>query len=219
MDNNIIKKPRSLECGSAIKILSVIALISIVLFCLTDLVAHVSFNREITFSFVITLLLEIACYVLFVLYIFIYYDKPKSTTLVLIIFALKTISFIPFALVYVSALFGFRKKVLHIIAISIQLLVWAFYLVDCIIDLVLGFNGGIYSLSCIAMTSFSVAVLLLGTKNIIKPVISYSPEKAKIKLKNMKPEQALKFLNEQLELNMITQEEYQAQRAEIINKL
>ena len=35
----------------------------------------------------------------------------------------------------------------------------------------------------------------------------------------MKPEQALKYLKERLDLGMITEEEYQAQRAEIIRKL
>ena len=35
----------------------------------------------------------------------------------------------------------------------------------------------------------------------------------------MNPEQALKLLKDKLDLGMITEEEYQAQRAEIISKL
>ena len=35
----------------------------------------------------------------------------------------------------------------------------------------------------------------------------------------MTPEQSLRLLNDKLELGMITEEEYQAQRADIISKL
>ena len=46
-----------------------------------------------------------------------------------------------------------------------------------------------------------------------------SPEEEKKNAKKMDPEQALIILKDKFELGMITEEEYQTQRAKIISKL
>lgn len=54
-------------------------------------------------------------------------------------------------------------------------------------------------------------------KNKIPAIIYETPEKKNTEIRS--PEQALKLLKEKFELGMITEEEYQEQRAEIISKL
>ena len=67
--------------------------------------------------------------------------------------------------------------------------------------------------------AFYIALLLFALKNRIPAIISASPEKEKKNAEKMNPEQALRVLKDKLDFGMITEEEYQAQRAEIISKL
>ena len=76
-----------------------------------------------------------------------------------------------------------------------------------------------YPLSIIGSTLLYISLLLFGVKNKIPSVIALSPEKGRARAEKMNPEQALKLLKDKLELGMITEEEYQAQRANIISKL
>ena len=73
--------------------------------------------------------------------------------------------------------------------------------------------------SIIASITLNIALLLFGLKNRIPAILTVSPEKEKKNAEKMSPEQALRLLNDKLELGMITKEEYQSQRAEIINNL
>ena len=74
-----------------------------------------------------------------------------------------------------------------------------------------------YSINNIASILLYMALLLFGLKNKIPSFISRKTKKIGIEKTN--PEQALKLLKNKFELDMITEEEYQAQRAEIISKL
>lgn len=100
MDHLAVKKNKSLKCGSAIKILSVIALVCTALSCIAYFFYYCSSQTingerfsELTFRFpdflsFISLLLAITPAILFVLYIFKFYNKSKATILVPIIFGL-----------------------------------------------------------------------------------------------------------------------------------
>ena len=74
-------------------------------------------------------------------------------------------------------------------------------------------------LSIIGSTLLYISLLLFGVKNKIPSIIVLSPEKERARAEKMNPEQALKLLKDKLDFGMITEEEYQAQRAEIISKL
>ena len=65
-----------------------------------------------------------------------------------------------------------------------------------------------------SILQMDIAMLLFALKN----SMSLMTENPKINNK-MSPEQSLLFLKEQLELGMITEEDYQAQRNDIISKL
>lgn len=73
--------------------------------------------------------------------------------------------------------------------------------------------------SIIASSTLYVALLIFGVKNRIPNILSASPEEEKKNSEKMSPEQVLKTLKDKFELGMITEEEYQTQRTEIINKL
>jgi hypothetical protein len=71
----------------------------------------------------------------------------------------------------------------------------------------------------IGTAALYIALLLFGLNNRIPALVSLSPEKERQKTEKMTPEQSLRFLKDKLDLGMITEEEYQTQRAEIISKL
>ena len=68
----------------------------------------------------------------------------------------------------------------------------------------------------IGTAALYIALLLFGLNNRIPALVYLSPKKKKEK---MTPEQSLRLLKDKLDFGMITEEEYQAQRAEIISKL
>lgn len=269
MDNIITtKKNKSLKCGSAIKVLSIISLICSILSCISYFFYYVSdekINGEWVHKLVVrplyywrldnilSVILTLAPVVLLVLYIFMFHSKLKATILVPIIFGifgLNTIFnflfdygyyeyFLPYGtyrildlailvcsvLAVISALKGFNKKAFIIIAMSVCLLyetlsllelsgIMEYYIRDSMY--LYAFTTPLYSVGKILLYT---SLLLFGLKNKIPSIISLSPEKERARAEKMNPEQALKLLKDKLDLDMITEEEYQAQRAEIISKL
>ena len=81
-------------------------------------------------------------------------------------------------------------------------------------------NDGIYLyiitdfIGLICTVAFLVAILLFFLNNRIPAILPKSK-----KTEKLSPEQALILIKDKLELGIITEEEYQAQRAEIINNL
>lgn len=265
MDNIITKKNKSLKCGSAIKVLSIISLICTALSCISyffyydsDYINGEWVNVGLTFRFpymisLISLLLTIVPTILLVLYIFKFHSKLKATVLVPIIFGifgLNTIFnflfgngyygyFLPYGiyrildlailvcsvLAVISALKGFNKKIFIIIAMSVCLLNEALSLIGVfsIMHYYIEDSSYLYlftsPMSIIGSITLYVALLLFALKNKIPSVLALSPQKEKARAEKMNPEQALKLLKDKLDLDMITEEEYQAQRAEIISKL
>lgn len=129
----------------------------------------------------------------------------------------------------ISALKGFDKKIYVIIVISVCLLFEALPIVSVFslwhhsyMNLsLLRYSYMKLSLSMllriIGYVSFYVALLLFVTNNWIPAIIAVSEKKNDSE--SINPEQALRALKDKLDFGMITEEEYQAQRAEIISKL
>lgn len=191
--------------------------------------------------------LLIAPVILFAMYIFKYYKRFQATILIPIVLGL--IAFTPlfnfirdlafgyglssildllvdllvivsFALATINALKGFSQKKCLIIAVSCGLLgeIVSFISFICYAGTYISDELYLYlftwPLSIIGFSALYIALLLFVLKNNISVMV--------MKEKNtvtMSPEQSLRYLKEKLDLCMITEEEYQAQRADIIDKL
>lgn len=213
-----------------------------------------SYFGGIIFSFppiiyLISLLLNIAPYILLVLYLKKFQNELKATIIVPIIFGLlglhKILSVIDLiffgggiltfifdiafiiscVLSTISALKGLTKKLFVLISMGIGV-------IGGLISLISAFSFarewvmfGLYIPLIVAFAGRISAILLyiaLGffcIKYKIPAILAVSPEKEKKTSENMSPEQALKVLKDKLKLGMITEEEYQTQRTEIISKL
>lgn len=196
---------------------------------------------------IVYLLLSIAPVILFALYIFRYYSKGKATIIVPIVFGLLAVESIvqcffynviiaqlllaclllvaPCTLALISALKGLYKKRYVIIAMSIGLLLEVIELMNFFssshyyIEKSMWMYLFVIPMRIFGTSAFCIAMLLFALKNRIPYLLALSPEKEKAKVGKMRPEQALELLNYKLEANMITEEDYQAQRADIISKL
>ncbi len=255
--NISIKRTPSLKCGVAIKLLSIIALVCTVLSRISYFFYYDSENingkwvYELTFRFpdflpLIFLLVSIAPFILFVIYILRFHNELKATVLIPIIFGLLPINFIfggygrgllfwiiellilgACVLAVISALKGLNKKLFVIIPMSLCLLynvlsiisIRFFQQLDWYIEDSMYLYVFTLPLDIIGSTLFCISLLLFGVKNKIPPIIALSPEKERARVEKMNPEQALKLLKDKFDLGMITEEEYQAQRAGIISKL
>lgn len=239
------KKNKVLKCGSAIKILSIIALVCAVLGCVPyfyhlgkDLI-----SLRPSFYYFIVLFLSLAPFILFVLYVFKLHNNLNSAILVPLIFGILPLnlsklggygsdSVIYFildlmmcaacVLAIISALKGFNTKIYIIISIAVCLLreVVCFfsYLSNYMVYVVTLYSVS-FLLCIIGTILLYLALLLFGLKNRIPPIISPSSEEEKARVKKMRPEQALEILKDKLDLGIITEDEYKTQRAEIIEKL
>lgn len=127
---------------------------------------------------------------------------------------------VSFTLAAVNALKGFPKKIFIVIAVACGLLNEVVSLVSFIRYAGEYISDGLYlylitwPFSIIGFSTLYVALLLFVLKNNI-PV----PVKKEQSTEKLSPEQSLRYLKEKLDLGMITEEEYQAQRADIISKL
>ena len=132
---------------------------------------------------------------------------------------------ISFGLATYSSLKRFNKKIFLIIATSIGLLIEALSIIDYLKSFRWFLENELYLylftwiIGIAGTIALYIALLLFGLKNRIPAIVSTSPEKEKKKAENLTPEQALRMLKDKLNFGMITEEEYQAQRADIISKL
>jgi hypothetical protein len=135
------------------------------------------------------------------------------------------ITIITFTLATIGALKGLSNKVFIVIPTALGLALSLLSLISVSSNLTFfarnGFTLYLFTepMSIIASITFYVALLLLGLKNRIPAILAVSLEKEKKNAEKMTPEQSLRLLNDKLELGMITEEEYKAQRTEIINNL
>lgn len=196
-----------------------------------------------------SLVLGVLPYILLVIYVQKFHKEFKATVVVPVIFAsiaivpllslisniingygfsgiiINIIIPITFALATISALKGLSNKIFIVIPTVVGLVL-------NLLSLIRTFNIFSYYIregmflyiftvlaSIIASSALYVALLIFGLKNRIPTILSVSPEEEKKNAEKMTPEQALKILKDKFELGMITEEEYQTQRAEIISKL
>jgi uncharacterized membrane protein len=255
MGNNITVDNKALNCGKAIKTISLISLITMALSCLSCffIYSYIEGKKQDELAFVswdiltwLCLALFLAPVILFVLYIFKYYSKPKATVIVPTIFGLLILNafFNGFAFAYgyyyfgldtilllvilfgcVLAIFGFlkglNKKVFVIIPLAASLFYEVLLLLAMLGQIEYYIEKAMYAnifaqiLNHIGMITFYVALLLFGIKNNIPAIIkTYAKKK-----ENDDPAEKLKVLKESFELGVITEEEYNAKRKEIISKL
>ena len=238
MNQTIVVNQRKLNYKIPIDILSFVSLIYAVLAEIASLFNYV--DDKLTFGFIsvallIRLVVTLAPYVLLVLYISKFYKKSKADILVPIIFGLIAINLIiyfspsnllrsiAFLFAMFCALTGFSNKRLFIIAMACGLLFEFISIIETFRFILWYIESRYYlyiidlSIRTLGTVALYIALLLFGLKNEIPSIISIAPKKARIG--KMTPEQELRLLKEKLELDVITEEEYQDQRAEIISKL
>ena len=275
MEKQETKKTVPLKAGWAIKILAILGLLFIAIYCSIyqyhdgNFIFLLHFNfRQMFFN-----LIHLIPGILFIVYIFKAYKNLRASILMPIVFGLivvqqiydivmwfdniffieercfmytydaymeyasayenfwylvYSVSFwancivtICFILAIICALKGFNNKYLIIILLSLSLLCLVFdmsgarnYMRFFGVSFCF-FNVFSYYIGQILLC---VAFLLFGAKNRIKPILK--PKKAEnIKINTQNTGKALKELKNMLDFGMITEEEYQAQRAEIIKKL
>lgn len=262
MNQTILEKQRTIRCKTPIVLLSIVSLVFTALSCITYFVNyHWEYNdgnsyyeMEVGFPSVfelISLLLSVAPYILFVLYILKFHKEFKATILVPITLGLIAFNYlfyyiesaifgydiyfrdlifdiviiVAFGLATFGALKGFNKKVFLIIAMVVGLLVEVLSILNIFNAIEWYLEDGLYlylftwTIGVLGTIAFYIAILLFALKNRIPAIISTLPEKEKKNAEKMNPEQALRVLKDKLDFGMITEEEYQAQRAEIISKL
>ena len=132
---------------------------------------------------------------------------------------------VPFTLLTINATKGLNKKVYTIVATFIGLVLQLLSVISIFNSMDRYIEDEMYlylftnPMGIIGTAALYIALLLFGLNNRIPALVSLSPEKERQKTEKMTPEQSLRFLKDKLDLGMITEEEYQAQRAEIISKL
>ena len=196
----------------------IIALAPIVLFLIYILKFHESFKATIFVPIVFGLIAFSPIYNMIKNLIMGYGFNPASLISTLLIV-------VPFVLATISALKGLSKKSFTITAFVIALLICAISVIAMFI------NTGYYLRSeryiylitspcdILGTISFYISLFLFAINNRIPAILALSPEQEKKNVEKMSPEQILRLLKHKLDLGMITEEEYQAQRAEIISKL
>ena len=222
----------NLNCKKSITILSILSVIFAFVGSITEL-----FHGDVYYFIIADYPLKIVC-ILFVMYAVKLHKNFKARVLIPIIFGLSALIFPIYGFYYimfvlaliVEILFllatyvllkGIHKKAIIILAPIAGILFVIFNFIRRLTYL-LKYKAGIidwvYPLShYIGFILLFVALLLLVSKNKI-PAILNAPIKKKID-KNPNPEQELKELKVKYEAGWISEEEYQSQRLEIINKL
>lgn len=231
--NNFIKNFQNRFKQNPVMILSWIALsfsvISCILYFTMDAYYGVVFNLIRTIFFM-------PPYVLLVVYMSKFHDKLKYPVIVPIIFGLialySLISFIfPFGfrsrgffkllfvisciVAVITTLKGMKKKIYVIVAMSLGLLGEA---VAIEVGLYIGIRMMFpYICEALGAICLYVALLFFAMRHKLPSIIVFK-NKSNYDDK-FSPEQSLKILNDKLKLGMITEEEYQTQRSDIISQL
>lgn len=137
---------------------------------------------------------------------------------------------IAFILATISASKGFSQKKFLILALTIGLIIESIFFIQTTLTIFV--RNAIYQLfidqffltyilwnicSSLAKVCLYIALLLFGLNNKFPTTIKFNTRKKENETTD--PEQALKILKNEFELNMITEEEYKIKRAEIISKL
>ena len=225
-----------LNCKNIIAILSSIHLI----FSITSFVTVI--RDLMTFGYIMTgaffrNLSSFVSTVLLVVFIFAFPKKPKTAILVPLIFAFLALSpLVDFfehivrnnEIRFSDLLLPIIREIAMILAI-ISALKGLSNKIFIIIPLIIEFVHTFFTIGIgVSQIAFFVALLLFGLKYQIPTIwvlLSETKENnrkekiRKLQVDKLTPEQALNLLKEKLNLGIITEEEYQSQRSEIISKL
>lgn len=238
------KQPPALNGGKAIKCLSIIALVCTALTAYFSIYYTFFFYQDSSLDFfdLLKIALPLLAMSLFLLYILKFPSEPQKLPMVFGVLTIESllnikindilnlIIFVACILVATTMLKGFLKEIHIIILIAVCLFftVWrlpfaieyAYFTLSnleySVADriLIAFFNADIPSAApIIGKSSFFAALLIFFVKNTIPVIVRTKLDK------NATPEQQLQALKAQRESDLITEEEYQAQRAEIISKL
>ena len=183
----------------------------------------------------LTLILCLAPYILFLIFVLKLHNKPKGAVVMPIVFGLfilcryssaygplflfswRVHEFVCFYLIALTllvsliALNGFLKKKIYVF---VMVAIMAIDLIDVVLLVDYSYNAFSSHLSVLLI---DMALLLFGLKNTVASVI-----KSELKIKSqmkLSPEQMLKTLKNSYESGIITEEEYNEKRKEIILKL
>lgn len=191
------------------------------------------------------LLLNISPQILFILYLLNFYKKCHATIFWTISFGIESclllllpcitvnhLSFVtlfagficlPYGVAIISALRGFPKKIFLIIAVTEGIFFELFQLhnnINIIVNHLIKEGQYLYIftyiISPLGTMVFYITLLLFALKNNITAILPINEKKI---YEKMNPEQALRVLKDKFDTGVIDEEEYQTQRAEIINKL
>ena len=203
---------------------------------------HVGFPGIILFLFIP---IALAPCVLMTVYISRLHEQFRGTVLIPIIFGVISIAplyqlllnindnsiicvilaiaaFLSFGLVALDSLNRLSKKMLLIIAFCIGILTQVFFMIEklewCLESKLYLYLLRVIPLAVGSLTIYT-ALFLFAFKNSIPSIKSIQLEKKKRTVEKMSPEQALVSLKNQLDLGVITEEEYSIQRSDIISKL
>lgn len=195
------------------------------------------------FARLLTMLIELTPFILFILYQFKFYKALKAKCIVPIIFGLLAFKLLPivflmieeggfavllailFIIAFIAAILGvftgIKNKLFAIIYMSFCILFYTFQLINISHDFYFYIKYSMYMYIFTDLLKYLGGVLLCTSfivfivKHKIPPIFVKKQKKEKM----IDPEQALKLLKDKLELGIITEEEFQTQRAEIIKRL
>lgn len=134
-------------------------------------------------------------------------------------------SVVLFVLSTISVLKGLSKKKIVIVAIAVSLIIELFSIIGLLRSMSWYMTSGRYlnlfvtPIRIIGNIALYVSLLVFSLHNRVPAILLVSAEKEKKITEKMLPEQALRVLQEKHELGLISDEEYQEQRAEIISNL
>lgn len=130
---------------------------------------------------------------------------------------------IAFALAFINSLNGFSKKTFLIIAIVAGIIHECSVMVPFLCEIHFFVEAGLHMylflwpIGMLGTILFYIALLLFGLTNTIPCILSSKPKPEKVE--TLTTEQQLKQLKSQLDNGTITEQEYRALRADIINNL
>lgn len=188
------------------------------------------------------ILLKFSPIVLLILYVLLFYKNRKSAIIVPIVFALYAFNYIPdiismlhysyyysissyispctFIIAYTLAIISTFKRLDNKILVIIPTV---YSIAVNLLNLIRQFGFSYFwwfdLFPYLPNLTFNIALLLFCLKNRLPAIFSASTEKEKRRTAVMNPEKALKLLKDDMELGVISENEYQARRAEIIDML
>lgn len=249
MNQPVLDKQRKLRCKNPIIILSLVSLVFAILYIIVYFISKYKYfaYSELLFD-AISFVVMLVPIVLLILYVFKFFKDGKATIIVPIIFGCLALTYLlsiirilsnnsyfdwftlilnliyiaTFVLAILSALKGLNNKVFIIIPTAFSLLTNAVDLIGIIINVIYKTSFDlifIYLASLIVNSTLNVALLIFGLKNRIPNILNVSPEEEMKIIEKMKPKQALELLKDNLDMGIITEEEYQEQRSNIISNL